>query len=162
MANVPNKIIVHHSADTSPDDQFFKIDEYHRARGFPKSEIGYFVGYHFVINRLGNVTRARKDEEEGAHTIGENFSSLGICLEGNFDTQMPTEAQEKSLAMLLRGICERYKIPANQIFPHRAFKNTSCYGSGLDKWWAARVYLEHEIARLHATLIWIQTQISEK
>ena len=162
MTNIPNKIIVHHSADSSQGDQFFKIDTYHRERGFPKSEIGYFVGYHFVINRLGNVTRARKDTEEGAHTIGQNLSSLGICIEGNFDTELPSEAQEKSLALLLRGMCEKYKIPANQIFPHRAFRNTSCYGSGLDNWWAARVYLEQEIARLQTILIWIQTQINAK
>lgn len=124
------------------------IDQWHKGRGFPKSRLGFYVGYHFVIENDGLLVRTRLDYEEGAHTIGENFRSLGICLVGNLDIDDPTHAQIETLGRLLSQLCVQYAIGADAIFPHRHFASKSCYGDRLPDDWAAIVYLQAEIERL--------------
>ncbi|MHB1316362.1 MAG: peptidoglycan recognition protein family protein [Minisyncoccota bacterium] len=144
MNNIPTKIIVHHSADSTPTDQLAKINEYHKNRDFPQSSLGYYVGYHFLINHAGVLTQTRKLEDEGAHTKGLNFDSIGICLEGNFSEELPTEAQKETLGKLFLQLCELYKFDVTDIYPHRAFGNTSCYGDKLFDNWAGLLYLEYK------------------
>lgn len=159
MLNIPDKIIVHHSASprdrTSPMD----INDWHFAREFTKSSMGYFIGYHYVIVGTGGIFQARAELEEGCHTIGENTRSIGICLTGNFDTEIPSIAQEKALAELLQKLCNGFNIPISKIYPHRHFKNTSCYGAKLDDWWAQRVAIGMELSTLRKIILWIQEQL---
>lgn len=144
MKNIPTKLIVHHSADSSPSDQLQKIDRYHKSIGFPISTLGFHVGYHYLINHKGLVTCTRADDDEGAHTKGINFESIGICLEGNFDEELPTEEQKSSLGKLLVELCQKYKLDVTDIYPHSAFRNTKCYGSKLDDSWARVLYLDYK------------------
>lgn len=153
MQNNPTKIIVHHSADATFADQLEKINEYHKSRDFPVSSLGYYVGYHFIINHEGVLTQTRKIEDEGAHTKGLNFDSIGICLEGNFSEELPTEAQKATLGKLLLQLCELHGFDVTDIYPHRAFGNTSCYGDKLSANWAGLLYLEYKAES-------IKTQIS--
>lgn len=148
MANTPNKIIVHHSAAAKPTPQFEAINKWHKERGFLISSLGYYVGYHYVIEKDGTVRKAKEEHEEGCHTIGQNLSSIGVCLAGNFDIEAPTKEQVAALGPLLSGLCTRYDIVAWQILPHRRFTNKSCYGSKLKDQWAALAYLDYEINRL--------------
>lgn len=53
-----------------------EIDRWHRERGFLK------IGYHFVIKRDGTRERGRMLDEIGAHVIGYNNKSVGVCLVG--------------------------------------------------------------------------------
>lgn len=151
MQNIPKKIIVHHSADVSADDQLMKINEYHKQREFPESELGYFVGYHYVINKAGRLTQTRNDWEEGAHCRGLNFSSIGICLEGNFDIELPTEEQENTLGELLLRLCGLHNLDVTDIYPHRAFSVTNCYGKKLHSAYAGLIYLEHLAREIEST-----------
>ena len=148
MANRPTQIIVHHTAASSPVPQFAAINDWHRARAFPQSRSGHFVGYHYVIERDGTVKQARQDDEVGAHTVGANLSSIGVALVGNFNHEPPTEEQTEALARLLSTLVHRHGILPSRIFPHRKFKQTDCYGQSLDDEWALRVYLHYEIDRL--------------
>lgn len=152
MINSPRKIIVHHSAADSPAPQFDAINEWHKQRGFPLSSLGFYVGYHYVIEKDGNLRTARGEYEVGAHTIGENEHSIGVCLVGNFDVTDPTKQQIATLGDILTSICARYHLFEDDIKPHRSFKSTSCYGKRLNNHWAARVYLEHEYRRLQLRL----------
>ena len=69
-----SKIIIHCSATPEGKDFTVKdIDRCHRQRGFRS------IGYHFVIYRDGTVHRGRDIEEVGAHCVGHNLSSIGIC-----------------------------------------------------------------------------------
>ena len=131
MRNKPVQVIVHHSAATVPNPQFDAINEWHKVREFPLSEMGWFVGYHYVIEKDGAILRARGDSEEGAHTIGQNTASLGVCLVGNFDVEMPTKAQVDSLGVLLYDLCKEYEIPDERIVPHRRYANKDCFGTKL-------------------------------
>lgn len=57
-----------------------KIDAYHKAKGWKG------IGYHFWVNRQGEVFVGRRLEEVGAHVVGHNKHSIGICYEGGLDS----------------------------------------------------------------------------
>ncbi len=157
--NIPKKIIVHHSGDSSPIDQLSKINRYHEQRGFDRSELGFFVGYHYLINKLGIVTRTKYDHEIGCHDAGENINSLGVCLEGDFSLELPTEEQEKALGGLLCDLCRKYRLTALDIEPHRIRDDTECYGTLLSDDWASKIYLKFELDYLRKFLTWCQINL---
>lgn len=152
MQNVPTQIIVHHDGVSRAGASFDIIDAFHKTREFPLSSLGFYVGYHMWIERDGFVRRAREDNEEGAHTKGQNFASIGIGLAGNFDAEDPTPEQIASLGALLAQYCTKYNLQATRIFPHRRYAGKSCYGLRLDDNWAALVYLRFEYERISALI----------
>lgn len=113
-----------------------KINSAHKVR-WPefKSSLGYHVGYTFVIEKNGKITQTRAVGEEGAHCKYYNSNTIGICLTGNFTegVEYPTAAQRMAFVSLCR---ELPKVSPNNIVPHRALGNTTCYGSGLAESWA--------------------------
>lgn len=132
--NKPQYIIVHHSASPRDTTTVAMIDGWHKTRGFPVSEIGYYVGYHRVILPNGNLFVTRKDSEVGAHTKtadGMNFKSIGICLTGNFENEEPTQAQKDRLASEVSAICAQHGIPRENILSHGEVVNTLCAGKNL-------------------------------
>lgn len=147
-----NKVIIHHSADSTKEPQLEKIDRYHRERAFPKSSLGYWVGYHFLIEKDGRMIQTRRESEIGAHDKDENNDSLGVCLVGNFDIELPTDAQIATLGRLLHDLLWRHHLSFWAIEPHRIGDATSCYGSRLDNNWARCVYLRYEIDLLNAKI----------
>src|ERR1051325_8363136 len=97
--NKPEYIIVHHSASSRDGTTLQDINNWHKARSFPLSKLGYYVGYHYVIFADGKMVQTRNEDEVGAHAKegGMNFKSIGICLTGNFEQEEPTIAQLDSL-----------------------------------------------------------------
>ena len=136
--NKPRCLIIHHSggtdanplADTSHHTAEV-IKSWHLAKGWSD------VGYHWLIERNGKIVKGRDEMSTGAHCVGWNEKSIGICVIGNFDATLPTKEQEDSLRMLLREILNRYpNIPKDAIYPHRKYAVKSCYGKKLSDTWA--------------------------
>ena len=140
----PQRIVWHHSADVSSGYQLQKINTYHKQRQFPISSLGYYVGYHYLIEFDGTVIQTRKDTEIGAHDTGENLNSIGICLAGDFTKKLPTTEQEIAAAKLIKDIRERWRIPVTRIEPHRWDDDTKCPGDLLPDNWLINVYLKRE------------------
>ena len=135
--NTPEYLIVHHTGGTDADPKadtsnhtFTIVDEYHKSLGWGK------IGYHYFIDKTGLLTQGRADNEEGAHTIGQNQKSLGICLAGNFDVTLPTAEQVATLKTLLLQKVIQYNIPNEKVVPHRFFSPKTCYGNRLIDTWA--------------------------
>ena len=83
-------------------------------------------GYTFVIHSDGTIYQTRKLSEEGAHTIGMNKRSIGVCFMGNFDEHKPTPKQMATWSVLYNELQEIYpNIPTR---PHRAYATKSCHG----------------------------------
>lgn len=91
------------------------------------------VGYHFVIRRNGEIEMGRPLENAGAHTIGQNQDSIGICLiGGRSEDDMPVdnfnEIQFESAKELVKVLKKRFgDIP---IYGHRDFthmKECPCF-----------------------------------
>ena len=77
-----NKIIIHCSA--TPEGQDFTVQQIRQWHTTPKPKGNGWsdIGYHFVIYRDGSVHKGRPLEQIGAHTLGYNANSIGICYIG--------------------------------------------------------------------------------
>lgn len=101
------------------------------------SSLGFYIGYHALINWDGSLLVTRQDFEESAAVIGYNQNALHICLAGNFDNELPTTEQITSLRAWLEQKMKLYNIPLANIYPHRwAAPYKSCYGKLLAEDWA--------------------------
>lgn len=115
--NKPQYIIIHHSATKLGDAETFR--RYHvQVNGWKD------IGYHYVINNGtykpdGFIEKGRDEKEVGAHAVGYNDKSIGICLVGNFDEDKPTQKQMQALTQLCKDIMQRYNIPAKNVLGHR-------------------------------------------
>ena len=120
-----NEIIVHCSA--TREGQEISVDtirQWHIKRGWSD------IGYHFVIYLDGSVHEGRPLERTGAHTIGHNTNSIGICYIGGMNKEYTkakdtrTAAQKKGLENLLVSLKKKYKDI--KIYGHRDFANKAC------------------------------------
>lgn len=177
--NKPNKIIVHHFGGTdkepladSSNATAQDVDMWHRARwpGFTsrvfRNKIGelYHVGYHYIIEKDGTVVQCRALTEEGAHCIGQNRSSIGIALAGNFDATRPTINQERAFKKLFNEIVAQYpSITKHDLYPHRRYATKTCFGNNLpDDYFTLLLKPEDEqavIKELQARLMQLLTQL---
>lgn len=125
--NIPKYLIIHETESFANDTahQFDPVNTYHKQLWNFKSSLGYYIGYHILIERDGTMKQARADGDIGAHTLAHNSDSLGICLSGNFGQQMPSDIQIATLKALLIQKMKQYSIPASNIVPHRYFATTS-------------------------------------
>jgi len=115
--------VIHHAAWSS-----CTADEIHRMH---IKEKGFFgIGYHFFISKQGEIVRGRPFEAIGAHAKGYNDKSIGICLEGNLDTENVTPQQSSALIELLRYIQSIYKKIV--ILRHKDVNSTECPGKNFD------------------------------
>ena len=127
---IPKQIVIHHSA-SRPHTSVAEINEWHKVRGFTLSSLNFYVGYHYVILFDGSVIQTRRDNEIGCHTI-PNEGKIGICLTGNFMTDIPTSDQIVSLTALTNKLKIMYNI--KEVYGHRDFSNTECPGDNLYIW----------------------------
>lgn len=112
-----NLIVVHCSA-TRADRDFTEndLEVCHRHRGFNGA------GYHFYIRKNGDIKNTRPLEKPGAHALGYNAHSIGICYEGGLDVRYRpadtrTEWQKHSLRVLIRTLLMDY--PGCWVCGHR-------------------------------------------
>ena len=135
-------IVIHYSATPIERDYTAAdIDKMHRARGFNK------IGYHWFIRKSGMVEAGRDLSEPGrfeigAHSKGENSSSIGICFEGGVRAAAPnvgfdsrTPAQKEAMIKLIREMQERF--PGAVVRGHRDMPGaaTQCPGFDATAWW---------------------------
>lgn len=138
-------LILHHSGISRKEVwyQTWAINRAHRMRFNLKSVLGFFGGYTYTIDPSGNLVQYRKDYEEGMHTIGHNIGTIGICLQGNFLKERPTEKQLTTLRKLIDK--KRIVYGDVEIKLHKELQKDRicpCF---------SRDYLETEILRLHKT-----------
>ncbi len=124
MRNI-NEIIVHCAATRELRDFTVEdITRWHKARGFAT------IGYHYVIYRDGSIHEGRPLEQIGAHCVGHNKHSIGICYIGGCasDGKTPkdtrTPEQKEALLALLRRLKARF--PNATIHGHRDFAAKAC------------------------------------
>lgn len=91
------------------------------------------IGYHFVIDRGGRVWEARHRYFQGAHVKDHNEGNLGVMAMGNFDLQMPTNAQFEGLGRHVKLLMQMYNVPARNIRTHQEWAVTACPGRQLQR-----------------------------
>jgi len=132
----PRYIIIHHGAG---DWDFETVNRSHKNKWGFVSSLGYYIGYQYFIEFDGRVYQGRRDNEEGAHTVGDvahyyNRNSIGICLQGNMEIEEPTTNQLSSLKSLINKKKQEYQISNERVYGHRELQATLCPGRNLWKW----------------------------
>lgn len=120
-----DEIIIHCSATTA-GRHFTEadIDRWHRERGFAE------IGYHYVILLDGTVRTGRDIAKAGAHCLGHNARSIGVCYiggmtaDGKTAADTRTAAQREALQRLVRQLKEKW--PRATLHGHREFAAKAC------------------------------------
>lgn len=125
------KYLILHCSDSAWGN-VAEIDKWHRERNFDCPDGVHFCGYHYVIlngfpsyalmkenHRLaefdGVLEMGRASMYWGAHALGFNQRSLGICLIGVKDF---TPRQMERLTALVEMLREKYGIPVEHVLGH--------------------------------------------
>lgn len=119
------KKIIIHCTGTDIIHTTKDIRLWHRKRNFAD------IGYHFIIEKfstdnsaIGQISIGRPIQLVGAHCLGNNHDSIGICLvgENNFNNR-----QFYSLSKLLSNLLVIFSLDLDDIYPHNFYnKNKSC------------------------------------
>ena len=119
------EIIIHCTATPAGrETTVADVRRWHKARGFAD------IGYHYLIYIDGSVHEGRPIEKVGAHCLGHNAHSIGVCYVGGLtedgkhpcDTRTPE--QRDALLALLKELKD--KFPNATIHGHREFANKTC------------------------------------
>lgn len=113
-----NYIVLHHAAavKASPDD----IHQWHSNNGWSG------IGYHIYITKTGEAYHGRPLDTIGSHVYGFNSESIGVCFEGNFETEAMSQVQKLKGIEVVNELRTMY--PGAKIVGHRDLMATGCPG----------------------------------
>lgn len=145
-SNTVRLLVVHHSAlivqgdPRPPVERVRALYKYHaRSRGWGD------IGYHFIVDENGQVYEGRQGGKSvvGAHAYCNNTGTIGIVLLGNFELEVPSQAQARGLQHLLDSLARQYDLDVHRsiqfhgrtfdtpIVAHRDLLPTLCPGFSL-------------------------------
>lgn len=119
-----SKIIMHCSA--TPEGKDFTVEDirrWHKGRGWKD------IGYHYVIYRDGSIHKGRNEEQTGAHCLGQNRDSIGICYIGGVTaSRVPKDTRTQPQKVALRKLVAQLqaKYPGATVHGHYEFAAKAC------------------------------------
>lgn len=135
--------IIIHCADTPNGRKFHAADitRWHQERGWRT------IGYHFVVCVDGSVENGRGLEEIGAHAVGHNAHSVGICLIGR---DRFTQAQWVSLSSLVSGLVAQFSNAKVLGHYHVDQHGKTCPNFDVSAWFSAGAPDERNVLEVGA------------
>ncbi len=112
-------IVLHHAAVSNCTA--LDVHRWHQEKGWAG------IGYHFFVCKDGRVYRGRPIGALGAHCLGWNSNSIGVCAEGNFQIDTMSDAQKNAILELINWLRSIY--PQVQVKGHRELDATACPGT---------------------------------
>lgn len=79
-------IIIYHSGVVKPHT-VEDIHNWHLQRKWAG------IGYHYFVNKKGEIFSGRPTDTVGAHARGYNFNSVAICFEGDFNREVISDEE---------------------------------------------------------------------
>lgn len=138
-----DRIILHHAAGNGTAES---IHKYHVSLGWKG------IAYHYYVRKDGTIYRGRPEDTVGGHTSGYNSRSIGICAEGNFETDVMSNAQRDAIRALVLDIRTRY--PDTQTIKHKDVAATACPGKNYPFDYIAAADPDPEDTPVEPTLDW--------
>lgn len=138
-----DRIILHHAAGNGTAES---IHKYHVSLGWKG------IAYHYYVRKDGSIYRGRPEDTVGGHTSGYNSRSIGICAEGNFETDIMSNAQRDAIRALVLDIRTRY--PDTQTIKHKDVAATACPGKNYPFDYIAAADPDPEDTPVEPTLDW--------
>lgn len=120
------KIILHCTA--TPEGRDYTVEQirqWHLQRGFSD------IGYHYVVYRDGTIHKGRPIGTVGAHCLGQNTCSIGVCYVGGEDpdgSHKPKDTRTPQQREALRHLIAELKKenPDATVHGHYEFANKAC------------------------------------
>lgn len=140
-ARYPVREVIVHCSATRPDwmdgqglaAKRAEIRRWHLANGWAD------IGYHWLIDRDGALLAGRPEAQIGAHVIGRNQGTIGICLIGGFGSAETDRAEQHfsarqltTLRQQIQGISMRTQITI--ISGHNQYAAKACPGFHVPTW----------------------------
>lgn len=134
-SHVPKAFTLHHTQGNYPQSpeaarrevQF--IQDYHQ-----NAKKWIDIGYHFLIDPLGNVYEGRPIKAIGAHVANKNTGNVGISILGNYHQpkhDVFTGKSRDSFVAVAGYVKDAYEVQVSSFFAHRELGNTDCPGDDL-------------------------------
>lgn len=118
------EIIVHCTATREGKDYTVnEVRQWHKARGFAD------IGYHYLIRLNGGLEEGRDLSIAGAHCVGHNTNSIGVCYVGGLDSEgnpKDTRTSEQKIALKTLLTSLRISFPDAEIHGHCDFAAKAC------------------------------------
>lgn len=145
-------ISIHHNAIQRAKD-YDSVALYRTEAATHYEKLGPGLQYHYTIDNVGQIFSVRP-HTMWLHAVGsaENTTMLAICLDGNFENQMPTKEQFEALYQLLENLCEQHpEFPATwkDVRSHNDYSSTACCGANL----RGRIFAIQDKASAQAQLL---------
>jgi hypothetical protein len=141
----PNRICVHHSAVAPGADNLTDLKNHlasyeltHAKKSWAETtktggEHGHsYLAYHIAIAKDGHEIRTQDDKyilyHAGDNARGKdsfNLHGIGVLLDGNYQTEIPTDNQKEALARIIARFERQYKVDVIV----RGHKETSLTGT---------------------------------
>ena len=126
LANAFNTVVVHHSALPLADGPRAIQQAHMGLKGYAD------IGYHYLIDGVGDLFEGRTLRARGAHTGGYNTGTVGVVLLGNFNVVDPFTRAWQTLSRLISYLRDAYHI--THVAGHHDFQpeETECPGAHLE------------------------------
>lgn len=129
---LPWRVTLHHSDGRYTTSLAQSMEEARFIQDFHQHGRGWSdVGYHYMVDPLGNILEGRPLGTLGAHTLSNNEGNVGIVLMGTYHApknDKPTAAQLAAVASIGRFLVKRFGIDPASLKGHRDYKQTDCPG----------------------------------
>ena len=134
-----DKLTLHHAACCSADDIEEGKDQVRWIQDFHQNGRGWSdIGYHFLVDRAGNIYQGRPETVIGAHVGGANTGNIGVCLLGcyhppeNSCFQTITTESRQSIVEIFSWVSDTYGQSPAVLLGHRDyFGTTACPGDNI-------------------------------
>lgn len=135
------KITVHYSKSSKEKTTTKDINDWHKNRNWgnmthpikaTKSELGFYVQYHEVIEANGASIKCREDHETAWHSGNTyyNNNAYAICVINDGEEDLNNE-QVYRLRDSLTDACKRFGLTKNDVGGHKDVVPTHCPGDKL-------------------------------
>ncbi len=137
-----NEIVIHATAtrpdfmaDATPVERLQEVTRWHvETNGWSD------IGYHYLIDRGGQLLNGRRVSRAGAHVKGRNANSIGVALFGGFggvkDQSFQdnfTPEQGETLRRLIDSLQNEYG-PGLKVSGHHEYANKACPCFDVRRW----------------------------
>ncbi|KAM3963895.1 peptidoglycan-recognition protein LB-like [Aphomia sociella] len=134
LSNPVQFVVIHHSYEPGVCMTFDECKSAMQSmQNFHQNGNGWSdIGYNFAVGGEGRVYEGRGWDAVGAHAVGYNSDSIGICLIGDWVATLPPQAQLEATKQLIAAGVELGYIHQNyRLIGHRQASATECPGDVL-------------------------------
>jgi len=131
----PKAITLHHTQGNYPQTPAAALNEVGFIQDYHQNAKKWIdIGYHFLIDPLGNIYEGRPIKVVGAHVAGRNTGNVGISIMGNYHKpahNVFTDSSKDSFVAVGGYVAATYSVLVSSFYAHRDIGNSDCPGDDL-------------------------------